>query len=218
MKFKEQLAKDRAAMAGLDRQGKLQFLWDYYKIPALAVVCAVFLVVITVVSSAGSQPKAMYAVLVNASASQGNREMLDALLEEGGVDMTGRQIDVMAELRLGGEFHESEDMQAIQVLAALFGISGLDFFAADAPVFARYADQNAFLDLSLFIDRQVLERHEDDLYYYQTGDGQTVLGGVVLRAGSMLHEAGYYRDGVVVGVAANAQNMEEALIFLRQLL
>ena len=50
MKFKEQLAKDRAAMAGLDRQGKLQFLWDYYKIPALAVVCAVFLVVITVVS------------------------------------------------------------------------------------------------------------------------------------------------------------------------
>lgn len=218
MKIKEQIRRDREAMAGLDRQGKMLFLWDYYKIPILAAVCVLVLVLITMATSAGSKQKAMYAVLVNTSSSQGSREALDALLERGGVDMTGRQIDVMADLRLGWAFDESGDIQTVQVLAALFGISGLDVFAADEPVFERYAEQDAFLDLSLFIDRQALERHGDDLYYYQTEEGQTVLGGVTFHAGSPLHEAGYYSEDVVVGIAANAQNMEEAVIFLRQLL
>lgn len=218
MKVKERLRRDKEAMAKLDRQGKLLFLWDYYKIPILAAVCVLALALITAATSASSGPKAMYAVLVNADGSQGNREMLDGLLSEGGVDMAGRQVDVMADLRLGRELEESGDVQTVQVLAALFGISGLDFFAADMPVFERYASQGAFADLSLFIDRQVLERHEGDLYYCRTEDGQTVLGGIVLRAGSPLHQAGYYRDDVVAGVAANAQNMEEAVILLRQLL
>ena len=218
MKLRERLEKDRKVMAGLDRQGKLVFLWDYYKLPILAAVCALALVLVTAVTSAARRPAAMYAVLVNAASSQGDREALDALLAEGGVDMAGRRVDVTADLRLGWAFDESGDVQTVQVLAALFGISGLDFFAADEPVFARYADQDAFLDLSLFLDRSLLERHRDDLYYYQNGDGQTVLGGVILRAGSPLHEAGYYRDNVVAGVAANAQNMEEAVVFLRRLL
>lgn len=218
MKLRERLEKDRAAMAGLDRQGKLLFLWDYYKLPILAAACVVALVLVTAVTSSARRPAAMYAVLVNAADAQGDREALDALLAEGGVDMADRQVDVTADLRLGWAFDESGDMQTVQVLAALFGISGLDFFAADEPVFARYADQDAFLDLSLFLDRSLLERYGDDLYYYRSGDGQTVLGGVILRAGSPLHRAGYYEEDVVAGVAANAQNMEEAVIFLRQLL
>lgn len=218
MKIRERLRRDRASMAALDRQGKLLFLWDYYKIPILAAVCALALALITAATSASRAPKAMYAVLVNTADTQGDRAALDALLEQGGVDMTGRQVDVLADLRLGWAFNESEDMQAVQVLAALFGISGLDFFAADGPVFERYAQQDAFLDLTLFLDRQLLDRHRGDLYYYQNEDGQTVLGGIILRAGSPLHKAGYYTDDVVAGVAANAQNMEEAVVFLRQML
>ncbi len=205
-------------MAAMDRQGKLLFLWDYYKIPILAAVCVLALVLITVATSVSGRPKAMYAVLVNAGNAQGDREMLDGLLAEGGVDMTGRQVDVLSDLRLGWAFDESGDMQTVQVLAALFGISGLDFFAADEPVFRRYADQNAFLDLSLFLEEELLERYRDDLFRYQNEDGQTVLGGIRLRGGSALHRAGYYTGDVVAGIAANAQNMEEALIFLRQLL
>lgn len=218
MKIKERLRRDKEVLAELDRQGKLLFLWDYYKIPILAAVCVLALALITIATSAGSRPKAMYAVLVNTAGSPGDREMLDRLLSEGGVDMAGRQVDVMADLRLGRELDDGGDAQTVQVLAALFGISGLDLFAADMPVFERYASQGAFADLSLLIDRQVLERHKDDLYYCQTEDGRTVLSGIALHAGSPLHEAGYYLGDVVVGVAASAQNMEEAVILLRQLL
>ena len=100
-------------------------------------------------------------------------------------------------------------------LAALFGISDLDLFAADEAVFEGYAQQDAFADLSVLIDRELLAGA--DLYTY-TLEGKTVTGGIVLHSGSALHEAGYYHGDVIVGAAVNAEHLEEAVAVLRQLL
>lgn len=218
MKLKKRIRLDWQSMAELDRKGKLLFLWDYYKIPIVSVVCALLLTLVTVLTSAGSGKVAMYAVFVNTSSPEGNREALEQILEDGGITLSGRRVDVTADLHLGRAYDELSDAQTIQILAALFGINGLDFFAADQAVFDRYARQDAFLDLALFLDGETLERHREDLYYYENADGQTVLGGIRLHPGSPLHEAGYFLTDVVVGVAANAQNMEEAVCFLKQLL
>ena len=48
--------------------------------------------------------------------------------------------------------------QTVQVLAALFGISGLDFFAADPASFERYAVLGAFADLSVLIEPALCPR------------------------------------------------------------
>lgn len=218
MKLRKRMERDRQAMAQLDRNGKLLFLWDYYKIPILSVVCVLVLALLTALTSASSGKAAMYAVFVNTASAEGDRGALDELLEAGGVDMSGRHVDVTADLHLGREQDEFSDAQTVQVLAALFGINGLDFFAANEPVFEKYAVQDAFLDLKLFIDADTLERHREDLYYHENSDGQTILAGIRLQPGSALHQAGYFRTEVIVGVAANAQNMEEAVCFLKQLL
>ncbi len=218
MNLKKRLRADRQSMAELDKKGKLLFLWDYYKIPIVSILCALLLTLVTVLTSVGSGKVAMFAVFVNTASPEGNREMLEQILEDGGVPLSGRQVDVTADLHLGRSYDELSDAQTLQVLAALFGISGLDFFAADQQTFQRYAQQDAFLDLAFFLDSEMLERHQEDLYYYENSDGQTVLGGIWLHPGSGLHEAGYFLTDVVVGVAANAQNMEEAVCFLKQLL
>lgn len=218
MKLKKRIRKDLQAMAELDRKGKLLFAWDYYKIPIISIVCVLLLTLVTVLTSAGSGKVAMYAVFVNTASPEGNREALEQILEDGGITLSGRRVDVTADLHLGRAYDELSDAQTIQILAALFGINGLDLFAADQAVFDRYARQDAFLDLGFFLDGETLERHREDLYYYENADGQTVLGGIRLRPGSPLHEAGYFLTEVVVGVAANAQNLEEAVCFLKQLL
>lgn len=218
MKLKKRILLDRQAMAGLDGRGKLLFVWDYYKIPIISVLCALVLTLVTVLTTVGSGRVALYAVFVNTASPEGSREALEQILEDGGIPLSGRRVDVTADLHLGREYDELSDAQTIQVLAALFGISGLDFFAADQGVFDLYAQQDAFLNLSLFLDKDTLERHREDLYYYENSDGQTILGGILLHPGSGLHEAGYFLTDVVVGVAANAQNMEEAVCFLKQLL
>lgn len=218
MKIKKRLKLDRQAFSQLDRHDRLVFLWDYYRIPILALVCAAVLTVVTVLTTASRGKVAMYAVFVNTASPEGDRQALETLLAQGGVDMSGRRVDVTADLHLGQGLEETGNAQSIQVLAALFGISGLDFFAADQTVFDMYAKQGAFVDLTFFLDGETLERHREDLCYYPDAAGQPVLMGIRLSPGSGLHRAGYFLADVVVGVAANAQNMEEAVCFLRQLL
>jgi len=220
MTIKERLRADKQTLAGLSKSAKRQFVWDYYKIPIAATVVIVIILVLAVISTAGQQKTAMYAVFVNTDITdtQPDSAVLDALLEQGGVDMTRRKVDVTADLYLGQEHNAMYDGQTIQVLAALFGISGLDVFAADKEVFDRYAAQDAFADLAILVDKELLEEYGDDLYFYENSDGKQILGGIVLHQGSVLHDAGYYHGDVIIGAAVKAQNLEEAIVFIHEVL
>ena len=220
MKLKDRIKADREVYASLSKQSKLLFIWDYYKIPIIAVSAALVLGLLAVLTWAGKRDIAMYAVFVNSdvSVAQTKPEQLDALLAQSGVDMDGKTIDITADLTLGRDEFQETDGQTIQILAALFGISGLDVFAAEQETFDRYAVQDAFVDLSLFLEPELYACAGCEPYWYESSEGRTILGGIVLKPGSVLHEAGYYHTDVVIGVAANAENLEEAVAFVRQML
>ena len=217
MNLKKRWKADREALKKLSGREKWLFVWDYYKIPLIAVCCVIFLTAVTLLTNAGREEVALYAVFVNSDRNfeEPDSALLDALAERAGIPMEGRTVDVTANLTLGQDLNEASDAQTVQVLGALFGISDLDLFAADQAVFERYAQQDAFADLSVLIDRELLAGA--DLYTY-TVEGKTVTGGIVLHSGSALHEAGYYHGDVIVGAAVNAENLEEAVAMLRQLL
>lgn len=217
MNLKKRWKADREALKKLSGREKWLFVWDYYKIPLIALCCVIFLTAITLLTGAGREEVALYAVFVNSDRNleEPDSTHLDALAERAGIPMEGRTVDVTANLTLGQNLNEAYDAQTVQVLGALFGISDLDLFAADQAVFERYAQQDAFADLSVLIDRELLAGA--DLYTY-TVEGKTVTGGIVLHSGSALHEAGYYHGDVIVGAAVNAENLEEAVAMLRQLL
>ena len=217
MNLKKRWKADREALKKLSGQEKWLFIWDYYRIPLIALGCVMILTAITLLTNAGREEVALYAVFVNSDRTleEPDSTLLDALAERAGIPMEGRTVDVTANLTLGQDLNEAYDAQTVQVLAALFGISDLDLFAADEEVFEGYAQQDAFADLSVLIDRELLAGA--DLYTY-TLEGKTVTGGIVLHSGSALHEAGYYHGDVIVGAAVNAEHLEEAVAVLRQLL
>ena len=217
MNLKKRWKADWEALKKLSGQEKWLFIWDYYRIPLIALGCVMILTAITLLTNAGREEVALYAVFVNSDRAleEPDSTLLDALAERAGIPMEGRTVDVTANLTLGQDLNEAYDAQTVQVLAALFGISDLDLFAADEAVFEGYAQQDAFADLSVLIDRELLAGA--DLYTY-TLEGKTVTGGIVLHSGSALHEAGYYHGDVIVGAAVNAEHLEEAVAVLRQLL
>ena len=217
MNLKKRWKADWEALKKLSGQEKWLFIWDYYRIPLIALGCVMILTAITLLTNAGREEVALYAVFVNSDRAleEPDSTPLDALAERAGIPMEGRTVDVTANLTLGQDLNEAHDAQTVQVLAALFGISDLDLFAADEEVFEGYAQQDAFADLSVLIDRELLAGA--DLYTY-TLEGKTVTGGIVLHSGSALHEAGYYHGDVIVGAAVNAEHLEEAVAVLRQLL
>ena len=219
MKLSEKIRRDRQRYAALSPSEKRAFLWDYYKIPILALVCAVLLGGIALLEGLNSRSVAVYAVLVNAAPdTEAAQTCLEDLLTDSGMDLKGKRVDADVSLSLGRENQESEDAQTVQVLAALFGVSGLDFFAADEEIFDRYAVQNAFADLSRLLDPALLEAFSDDLVYVTPEGGARQVAGVRLHDGSPLHRAGLYSRDVVMGIAENGENMEAALQLLKEIL
>lgn len=217
MKLRQRWEKDREVLKKLSGRDKWLFVWDYYRIPLIAAACVMLLTAITLLTNAGREEVALYAVFVNTDVSleEPDASALNALAETAGIPMEGKTVDLTANLTLGQTYSEAADAQTVQVLAALFGISDLDLFAADQAVFERYAQQDAFADLSVLIDRELLAGA--DLYTYSV-EGKTVTGGIVLHPGSVLHRAGYYHGDVIVGAAINAEHLEEAVAMLRAML
>lgn len=215
--IKSALRRDRAAFRELKGHRRMEFIWDYYKIPIITIagVLAVFL--LTAVFNVGRGEISMYAVLVNAD-EEAESHVFDELLARGGAQTEGRTVDVVSNYRLGDTYSEAYDAETIQVLAARFAIGDLDLFGADETVFRSYATQDAFVDLSLFIDRELLEQHREDLYTYENSDGFEIVGGIWLREGSPLHQVDYYSGDVLFGIAQKAEHMDEAIVLIRQLL
>ena len=221
MKLRERLAADRETLKRLEGKAKQRFIWDYYRIPIVVLAAIIALGAIAITSAVGHGKTALYAVFVNADQLDSGHDpaALEALLEQGGYALGKKHVDLTADLTLGSEQDVGRDGQTVQVLAALFGISDLDFFAADPATFDRYASQDAFADLSKLIEPELLNAlPAADLIRYENGDGVTVTGGVVLHPGSPLHTAGYFHGDVAVGAAVNAENLDAAIALIRALL
>ena len=215
--IKKQLIRDWNIIKGLKGGARWEYIWDYYKIPICSVLFLIFVVCSVISGNLKKQNYSMYAILVNAN-TETVSTCMDDILSEAGYDMTESCVAVENNysLRLG-EGAES-DTTTLQVLAAQFLIGDLDLFVADQPVFDMYTKQGGYENIGILLPEEMKQKYADDLYSYELEDGTIMIGGVWLRKGSALHEAGYYQDDVLAGIASQAQNLEEALEVLKGLL
>ncbi|MBQ1566710.1 MAG: hypothetical protein IIZ80_02325 [Erysipelotrichaceae bacterium] len=221
MTFIERLNKDRQQLSRLpDNKSRITFIWDYYKIPIIVFLSVLLLSVILLISNIGRKDASMYVVLLNNDSSlrECDSTIFDEALKKTDLDLKGKSVDVNDKLSVGQEGNEAEDIETMQILTALFTISDLDLYVADKQYFDYFLEDGGYADLSLLIDQNLLERYKDDLYYWENQYGQKTLCGIILHNDSMLHKAGYYHNDVIMGVVANANNLQAAVEFIRQML
>ena len=221
MTFIERLNKDRQQLFRLpDNKSRITFIWDYYKIPIIVFLSVLLLSVILLISDIGRKDASMYVVLLNNDSSlrECDSTIFDETLKKTDLDLKGKSVDVNDKLSVGQEGNEAEDVETMQILTALFTISDLDLYVADKQYFDYFLEDGGYADLSLLIDQNFLERYKDDLYYWENQYGQKTLCGIILHNDSMLHKAGYYHNDVIMGVVANANNLQVAVEFIRQML
>lgn len=177
------------------------------------------ILLIMFVSNIGRKDASMYVVLLNSDSSwrECDPAVFDTILEESGIDLKNKTADINDKLNISPS-NETANIETLQILTALFTISDMDLYVADQQYFDYFIQDAGYADLSLLIDKDILNKHPDDLYYAQDGNGQQILAGIILHEGSPLHETGYYHDDVIMGVPSRAENMDVAIEFIRLLL
>ncbi len=221
MRLSERLKKDREQLKKLpDRRSRMTFIWDYYKIPILTLTCVLAVSLIAALNNIGRPGVSMYVVLLNNDSSivKCDDTVFDRYLEKAGLDLSGKKANIAVDYSLGNEFNESADIETLQVLTALFTVSDLDLYVAEEEYFEYFAREDGFADLSVLMEKFLLEKHREDLYYCDTASGNRVLSGIILHQGSPLHEASYYHDDVIIGAVNNGAHFEEAVAFIREIL
>ena len=113
----------------------------------------------------------------------------------------------------------ADDIETLQVLNAMFLMYDIDLYVSDERYFEYFADSDAFADLSLLIDADLLSAIPDtERYYYTDSNGVRTLKGICLKEGSALHEAGYYHNEVIIGAVGSGDNLDKAIAVISQLL
>ena len=219
MSLKDRIKKDRVTFENItNKKDKYIFLWDYYKAPIILTILVFVLLLYLLFSIIGRRQNILYVVLLNTDSSivEVNESIFIDELTKTDIDSTNKNVDVNAYLSLG--LDESQDGETLQVLNALFSITDLDLFISPKEYFDMFVDKDAFCDLSLLLDKELLNKHKDDLYICKDSNNQDIVAGVILHSDSIIHNAGYYHDDVIIGATNNGVNLDNAITFINQLL
>ena len=221
MKLKDELLEDKEKIKSLpDRKSKMQFIWDYYKIPIIVVAFFLSVFLITQIASVGKGNYNMYVCLINndSIALPTDDTVFATLLEKGGVKMGDKEVNVIADMTLGLTDREEQDIEVLQILSGMFAVDDLDLYFCDERYFEYFAVNGGFKNLSEVIDEELLKKVENDLYYVSDSNGNKVAVGIILHSGSPIHQAGFYHNDVIMGIVANANYLDNAKAFTQQLI
>ena len=126
MRLIEQLKDDREKLLRMDdARQRAVFIWDYYKFPILALLFLLLFLFAVILGNSGREDICLHAVLINNDSLiiECDDTVFDRLLADAGIDTGREKAKISADLALGRSDDEADDIEAIQVLNAMFLLS-----------------------------------------------------------------------------------------------
>jgi len=201
---------------------KAAYLWDYYKLPLLAGILALLAAAWGIYRLAVPKPQEVLELtLVNAREAEDSAHLLDAFLEENGLDPEHTRIRIDTTYQIDFSDSSQRSVSGLQMLYARFLSGDLDIIAADETLFSVLAEQDVFLDLAPLAAGGQSGTGEERFFYADRspeGDEPCLCG--VLLTDTLLQEWGFYSPSqtVVIGIPAVSGDRELAESLIQYLL
>lgn len=225
----------------LDRAGRVQYIWDYYKLPILIILIVIYAIGYSVYRSATHKDAVLYTGLVNVvSGEELEAQLTEGFLADQGIDPAKNTLTLYSGWYLTddetSEYHEYTYATRMKVLAAIDG-EQLDVVLMNQEAFDAFA-QNGYLynmkDLlqetdpalyeklqdSIVANMEILEDNADDLVFnpdleYVSETTEYPMA-VDLSGAGIIHDAGF-GDSVYLGILGNTPRRETAVAYLKYL-
>lgn len=208
---------------------KLEHIWEYYRVPILAVLFVLLVLVPITVRDLTAPKPILDAILLNSDAQESTANGFEEFFAEYGYEYYEGAVSVNTnygffdadELALLDDpmMAEQENREKETLLSALLAGGGTELFFGTGDMFLNYAGQGLLADLSAILPPELLEQYADRLVY--TNDGGTVESypcAVGLSDNPWLAENGYYSGQCYFGIMYLADNPEMAADFAEFLL
>ncbi len=234
-------SKSRKPLKELHGTAKIQYIWDYYKVPMAVACILIYIVGYTVYGHVTHKDRPIYVALVNITAGdQLKQQLSDGFLEYAGLNPSKNQAYLYTGLYLtanpNSDYYSYTYASRMKILAAL-DAEQMDIVLADQEAFDAFAEEGYLYDLNA-----LLAEREPDLYRRissflvrsgtdgggasgDTADGgaassDTISGGAAsgldLSQSPLIRQAGF--DGsVYLGVIGNSPRLDMVINYLEYL-
>lgn len=241
MKTKQKLSPERDKLKSLHGLKKIQYIWDYYKLPIVAFCIFLYIIGYTLYGHFTHKEKVLYTALVNVSASESLIRQLNAdFLDFLDVDTSKETMQLYTGLYLTDDeanpYHEYTYASRMKILAAIDG-EQLDVVLMNKEAFDAFSQNGYLCDLDklltasdshlyevlkpyLVANTTILEDNSVDLQLdssipYQAVTEEYTMGLDMSQTG-LIHQAGF-EDVVYLGIIENSTHKDTAVKYIQYL-
>lgn len=149
---------------------KAEYIWDYYKIPIIAILILIYLIVNIIHSHLTAKDYVLQGIFLNALAeTETVQELEDGFLEAYPIDQNKEDIFLDTSIYYLPDSDQTSletSYQAIQILSVRIAAGEIDFIAAETPVLTEFAYDGYFSDLSEVLSDEQYKKYEPYFLYY----------------------------------------------------
>ena len=203
------LQKDKEVLKNSSLQQKLEFLLDYYKWPAIAVVLAIAIIASFVIPAVTAKETVLAGVFLNCY--QSSFEDLQGNLSEDILTALGKNpakcaVELNTGLIYDPDNAEAAEInyQSIQRIGAQVAVGDLDFMVGNYEAMLAFAESGTFYALSEVLRPEELAQYEP--WVIAQSDGVLL---DISSCSALMEGYPYLQEPLVLGIAVNAPNPEQ---------
>ena len=214
--FKQDIKEFRT----LSLRGKGHFLWDYYKLWIIGIVCFVSIAVfLTVKISTGLDGYWCYVGFVNTRAQVGDDSSLhDEFVEYGGYDLSIKGVEFNNALYFDYTDNSARGNTYYEMFVALVDSGVLDCAVMETDALVAFGQSGRFYDLSSPECASIMEKYGDRILYCEPNDTEyssnPVPVGIDLSGSILDTDYDLYEGSFALGIGASTANMDAVEQFL----
>ncbi|MBP3490220.1 MAG: hypothetical protein J6K53_17795 [Roseburia sp.] len=190
---------------------RLQYIWDYYKLPLIGIPLAILLIIFVVKSLSVNTEPDFSLYLINHTVTEEARAAFEASLCDTlcpDADASAVYVDATLTITPSSPDYESQ----MSFTTAIAGHT-IDVMIADGEFLTFYAAKDAFYDLSELLPEELYEQLTPYLLYAEDANGISHAYGLDVSDCPLLAELGL--NAPVLTVAKGTEHVDMVLEFVR---
>lgn len=194
-------------------KNNLEYFWMYYKLPFLAGVVVVVLVVYFLVASLTAKDTVLSVMLIDCHTEMSGEKIAEEYMEATGLNQKKYQVQVQNNLMFQGTDSGNYSMTSLSKFMADIGSELLDVCGMLKDDFIKYDGSDTWMDLRECLTDEQSKVLED--YFLMTDDGRAI--GIMADELPILKADNCYTSTdteAAVGIIYNTPHKEEAVKYL----
>ena len=214
----KELKNAKKEVSRLRGAAKLQYVWDYYKLWIIGIVCLIaFLIYFIVARAMTPNDNWFYITIANTQADAGNKSQIwRDFVDYSGYDT--REKNVYFNTNCYFDPFSEKANPYYTYFVAYVDAGTLDLIAMEKDDLQKLGERGRLLDLSRPEASEIMTRYKDRLIYAVPLDEEystePVPIGIDLSDSVLVSKYHIYGDSCAVGVSANCPHMDAVLRFL----